>query len=123
MLAFDALKSLRYSRLEITLDGALDGEFLTRIDLDGIARDPARHAPALGRHRAAWSSAGCSSQLARIPFHFNIRIQGPFRALIATARSFEDPSELIRAALPRAARAPKPPPEPARSAEESEPVR
>ena len=37
------------------------------------------------------------NQLARIPFHFNIRIQGPFRALVATARSFEDPSELIRA--------------------------
>ena len=39
-------------------------------------------------------------QLARIPFHFNIRIEGPFRALVATGRSFSDPSELIRAALP-----------------------
>jgi len=40
------------------------------------------------------------SQLARIPFEFNIRIQGQFRALIATARSFEDPTPLIQAVLP-----------------------
>ena len=40
MLAFNALKSLRYSRFDLTLDGALDGEFITNIDLDGIARDP-----------------------------------------------------------------------------------
>src|SRR6185295_15845527 len=39
VLAFDALKSLRYSRLVLTLDGALDGEFLTRINMDGLARN------------------------------------------------------------------------------------
>src|SRR6185369_6423604 len=39
VLAFDALKSLRYSRLEISLDGALAGEFLTRINMDGLARN------------------------------------------------------------------------------------
>ena len=98
-LAFDALKSLRYSRFDITLDGDLAGEFLTRIDLDGIARDP------VGTRQPAGGISGMVvsrvlGQLARIPFDFNIRIQGPFRALIATARSFADPSELIRAALP-----------------------
>ena len=39
-------------------------------------------------------------QLAKIPFEFNINIRGPFRALIATARSFEDPSLLIQSVLP-----------------------
>ncbi len=103
ILAFDALKSLRYSRLEITLDGALDGEFLTRINMDGIARDMA------GTRQPSGGISGMVvgrvlGQLARIPFRFNIRIEGPFRALVATARSFEDPSDLIRASLPRAAR-------------------
>lgn len=99
ILAFDALKSLRYSNLDLTLDGALDGEFITRVSLDGIARDVAgTRAPAGGlRGMVVGRVLG---QLARIPFHFNIRIQGPFRALIATARSFEDPSDLIRASLP-----------------------
>lgn len=99
ILAFDALKALRYSRLEITLDGALAGEFLTRIDMAGIARDAA--AP----RRAGGGISGMIfsrvlGQLARIPFHFNIRVQGPFRALLATSRSFQDPSDLIRASLP-----------------------
>ncbi len=99
VLAFDALKSLRYSRLEIALDGALDGEFLTRINMDGIARNVA------GTREPSGGISGlvvgrALSQLARIPFRFNIRIEGRFRALIATARSFEDPRELIRASLP-----------------------
>ena len=58
MLAFDALKSLRYTRLEITLDGALDGEFLTRIDMDGLARNPGG-TPSPAAEFPAWSSAGC----------------------------------------------------------------
>jgi hypothetical protein len=71
------------------------------------------------------------NQLARIPFHFNIRIQGPFRALVATARSFEDPTLLIQSALPELLRnrqVPAPPPAtptppPPVQPEESEPVR
>jgi hypothetical protein len=119
-LAFDALKSLRYSRLEISLDGALAGEFLTRIDMDGIARDLE------GTRQPSGGIAGMVvgrvlNQASRIPFHFNIRVQGPFRALVATARSFEDPGDLIRAALPRLLEA-EPAPEPTIQPEESEPV-
>ncbi|MFN3945685.1 MAG: YdbH domain-containing protein [Allosphingosinicella sp.] len=98
-LAFDALKSLRYSRLVIELDGALDGEFLTRIQLDGIARDPELAAPA-GGGITGLVARRALSQLARLPFRFNVRIQGPFRALIGTARSFDDPSLLIQPVLP-----------------------
>ena len=39
-------------------------------------------------------------QLAKIPFEFNITVRGPFRALLATARSLEDPSLLIETVLP-----------------------
>jgi hypothetical protein len=100
VLAFDALKALRYSSLDITLDGALAGEFLTRIEMNGIARD------VQGPRRTSGGLSGMVfgrvlNQLARIPFHFNIRVQGPFRALMATSRSFQDPSDLIRAALPQ----------------------
>jgi translocation and assembly module TamB len=120
-LAFDALKSMRYSRLELSLDGALDGEFLTRINMDGIARDLE------GTRQPSGGIAGIVvsrvlNQVSRIPFHFNIRIQGQFRSLIATARSFQDPSELIRAALPGLLDR-QTAPEPTVQPEESEPVR
>ena len=39
-------------------------------------------------------------QLAKIPFKFNISVRGPFRALIGTARSFNDPTNLIQSVLP-----------------------
>lgn len=98
-LAFDALKSLRYNKLVMGLDGSLDGEFLTTVELDGIARNPSL---------ATSGSGGISgmvvgralNQLAKIPFEFNITIRGPFRSLFATARSFEDPSNLILLMLP-----------------------
>jgi hypothetical protein len=120
VLAFDALKSLRYSSLEITLDGALAGEFLTRIELNGIARD------VRGPRRTSGGLSGMVfgrvlNQLARIPFHFNIRVQGPFRALMATGRSFQDPSDLIRAALPQLLQR-RTAPEPHVQPHESEPV-
>jgi translocation and assembly module TamB len=99
VLAFDALKSLRYSRLALSLDGALDGEFITRVDMDGVARNPAGTRDPSGGVRAMLAGR-VLRQLARIPFHFNIRISGRFRALIATARSFQDPRDLIRASLP-----------------------
>jgi translocation and assembly module TamB len=100
-MAFDALKALRYDRFDMTLDGALDGEFVTNIDLDGIARNPPTPIRAPGGGIAGLIAGRALNQLARIPFEFNIRIQGPFRALLATARSFEDPTLLIQPILPR----------------------
>ncbi|HEV2866406.1 MAG TPA: YdbH domain-containing protein, partial [Allosphingosinicella sp.] len=100
ILAFNALKSLRYSRFDLTLDGALDGEFVTNIDLDGIARNPELTTVPSGSGIPGIVAGRVFSQLARIPFEFNIRIEGQFRALIATARSFSDPTPLIQAVLP-----------------------
>jgi len=100
ILAFNALKSLRYSRFDVTLDGALDGEFITIIDLDGIARDPVLTTVPSGSGIPGLVAGRVFSQLAQIPFEFNIRIEGQFRALIATARSFSDPTPLIQAVLP-----------------------
>lgn len=100
-MAFDALKELRYDRFDMTLDGDLAGEFFTRIDLDGVARNPTTAIEVPGGAIGQAIVRRALSQLAQIPFEFNIRIQGPFRALIATARSFDDPSLLIQPVLPR----------------------
>jgi hypothetical protein len=96
-LAFDALKSLRYSKFVINLDGSLEGEFLAAIELDGVARN----APTPAGSGIAGAVVGrVLGELARIPFEFNIQVRGPFRALIATTRSFEDPTLLIQPVLP-----------------------
>ncbi|MGA9580669.1 MAG: YdbH domain-containing protein [Allosphingosinicella sp.] len=98
-LAFDALKSMRYSKLTIALDGSLEGEFVAGIELDGIARDPVlTSAPSGGISGMVASRA--LGQLAKIPFEFNITVKGPFRALIGTMRSLHDPTLLIQSTLP-----------------------
>jgi hypothetical protein len=99
-LAFDALKSLRYSKFTINLNGALAGEFVAGIELDGIARDPALTTVNTGGGIRGIFGRRALSQLAKIPFEFNITIRGPFRTLIGTARSVEDPSLLIQSVLP-----------------------
>ena len=72
----------------IRLDGYLDGEFATRLTVEGVG---------LGNT----STQNIIRSIARIPFKFNVSIKGPFRALIATAKSFRDPSDVISGALPR----------------------
>jgi hypothetical protein len=91
MMAFNALKSLRYNKFIINLDGSLEGEFLAGIELDGIARNTGPQKGIAGY---------VISQLQKLRFEFNIAIRGPFRALIGTARSFEDPSLIIQPVLP-----------------------
>jgi hypothetical protein len=87
-MAFDALKKLRYKCLTILLDGAVDGEFLTRVAINGVnqgsdeSRKSALLRPFLG-----------------LPFLFNVRIEAPFRGLLNTYQSFVDPSALIRSSL------------------------
>jgi hypothetical protein len=39
--------------------------------------------------------------LSRLPIKLNVNIRGPFRALIATAKSLSDPRQVIRDVLPR----------------------
>jgi hypothetical protein len=120
-LAFDALKSMRYSKLTIDLDGALEGEFVAGIELDGVARDQVLTvAPAGGlRGMVAGRALG---QLAKIPFEFNITVKGPFRALIGTMRSLHDPTLLIQSTLPDLIRG-KPEEPPPVQPQESEIVR
>ena len=87
-LAFDALRDLRFKSMIIRLDGYLDGEFATRLTVEGVG---------LGNT----STQRFIRSINRIPFKFNVSIKGPFRALIATAKSFRDPPDVISGALPR----------------------
>jgi hypothetical protein len=87
-IAFDALRSIRYNRLEIQLDGALAGEFLSRIRLDGLTLAT----------RQNW----LVRRFANIPFRFNITVRGPLRAVIGITRDMKDPSTLIQPVLPEA---------------------
>ena len=86
--AFDALRDLKYRSMIIRLDGYLDGEFATRMNIQGVG---------LGNT----STQRFLRSINRIPFNFNVTIKGPFRALIATAKSFRDPTQVIEPALPR----------------------
>ena len=85
-LAFDALKSLRYTSMSVYLDGELDGEFLSRFTING--------------RNQSEKATGILKQITGLPFKFNIAIRGQFRALLATARSFNDPRDLIKQSLP-----------------------
>lgn len=84
-LAFDALKSLRYKCLTILMDGNIDGEVVTQVAFNGVNQAPVEA-----------DQMGLGRQFTGLPFIFNIRIEAPFRGLLNTAKSFVDPSLLIK---------------------------
>lgn len=84
-LAFDALRKLRYRKLTLRLDGELDGELVTGIDLSGINEVPIQPAGRL------------PLRAANIPFKFGITVRAPFRALLGTAASISDVRSVFHA--------------------------
>ncbi|RJF85468.1 YdbH domain-containing protein [Sphingomonas cavernae] len=105
-MAFDALKSIKYSRLAIDLNGPLDAEMVTQVRFTGTNQGTVDVAP-----------SSLTGQFIGLPFIFNITIRAPFRGLLNTARSFTDPSLLIRQHVPgfEAADAPQKPVQPEES--------
>jgi hypothetical protein len=87
-MAFEALKSLEYENLDITMNGPLAGEMVTEVHFAGVSQGEGAKSNFLIR------------RLAKLPFVFNIRIRAPFRGLIDSARSFYDPSRLVERNLP-----------------------
>ena len=84
-LAFDALKAIRYSSLDIRLDGRLDGEMVSRVRFTGV--------------REATPEQSLITRLIRnLPFRFNIQIRAPFRGLVGSARAYMDPRLLLNQA-------------------------
>jgi hypothetical protein len=88
-IAFNALRDLRFHMMVIRLDGDLAGEFTTRMNIEGVG---------LGQTS---TQKIIRSLLAKIPLKLNVTINGPFRALIATAKSYNDPRQVIKDVLPR----------------------
>ena len=88
-IAFNALRDLRFKSMIIRLDGDLAGEFTSRLAIEGVG---------LGQ---TTTQKIIRSLLAKIPLKLNVTISGPFRALIATAKSFNDPRQVIKDVLPR----------------------
>jgi len=88
-IAFNALRDLRFKSMIIRLDGDLAGEFTTRMAIEGVG---------LGQTS---TQKIIRSLLSKIPLKLNVTITGPFRALIATAKSFNDPRTIISDVLPR----------------------
>lgn len=81
--AFQALKSLTYRNLDITMNGPLAGEMVTDVRFAGIRQGKDAKSNFLVR------------RLTRLPIVFNIRIHAPFRGLIDSAASFYDPQRLV----------------------------
>jgi translocation and assembly module TamB len=99
-LAFDALKSIRYQNLTIALNGPLDGEIVSQINFNGINEAP-----------LSPPKSFIARQFIGLPFVFNIKVTAPFRSLINTARTIQDPSSLLQRTLPEMRAPPVQPPE------------
>lgn len=99
-LAFDALKSMRFQNLTIDLNGPLDGEIVSKVNFSG--RNEAPLTP---------PKNFIARQFIGLPFKFNVTIRAPFRSLLNTARTFQDPTSLLQRTLPEMREKPVQPPE------------
>lgn len=70
--AFDALKSLDYTKMTIGMDGNLAGDVVTRVEFTGIRQGKDAKQNFLTR------------QIAKVPVKFNVNIHAPFYSLISS---------------------------------------
>lgn len=78
--AFDALKSLDYRHMTIAMDGALEGEIVTRVRFDGV------------RQGAGAKRNFVTRAVGRLPLQFNVNVRAPFYRLITSVKAFYDPA-------------------------------
>lgn len=80
--AFQSLRSLDYRRMQIGMDGELDGEIVTRVRIDGVTQGAGTKRNFLTR------------EIGKLPIRFNINVRAPFQRLIHSFRSLYDPAYL-----------------------------
>jgi hypothetical protein len=90
-LAFDLLRDLKYKSMVVRLDGDLAGEFATRLTIDQVS---------VGSTGGGFVAGLVRSAFRKLPLKLNVSINGPFRALIQTAKAFKDPTQVIAPVLP-----------------------
>jgi Dicarboxylate transport len=78
--AFQTLRSIDYRRMEIGMDGAIDGEIVTKLRFDGVRQGQGAKRSILTR------------SLAGLPIQFNVNIRAPFQRLITSFKALYDPT-------------------------------
>ena len=78
--AFQTLRSLDYERMQISVDGPLTGDILTRLQFDGVTQGPGTLDNFITR------------RIAKLPIRFNVNIRAPFYKLMGSLRSIYDPA-------------------------------
>jgi hypothetical protein len=78
--AFQSLRSIDYRKMEIGMDGALDGEIVTRLRFDGV------------RQGAGAKRSIVTRSLAGLPIQFNVNIRAPFQRLVSSFKALYDPA-------------------------------
>lgn len=78
--AFDALKSIDYKHMKIEMDGALEGEIVTKVAFDGLSQGAAARQNFLTR------------QVSKLPIRFTVNLRAPFFRLVSSFKSLYDPA-------------------------------
>ncbi|WP_198045968.1 intermembrane phospholipid transport protein YdbH family protein [Novosphingobium aquimarinum] len=78
--AFDTLRSLDYRRMVIGMDGALEGELLTKMRIHGVSQGEGARKNFLTR------------RIGKLPIQFNINMRAPFFQLVSSFKSLYDPA-------------------------------
>jgi Dicarboxylate transport len=78
--AFQTLRSIDYRKMEIGMDGALDGEIVTKLRFDGV------------RQGAGAKRSIVTRSLAGLPIQFNVNIRAPFQRLVSSFKALYDPA-------------------------------
>ena len=80
--AFDALRSLDYTQMSLTMNGPLTGEIVTNVRFDGV------------RQGEGARTNFITKQLAKLPIQFRINIRAQFYQLITSLKAMYDPSSV-----------------------------